>query len=96
VVSAPAHCVQTVDWTSRADFMAVAIVTSNFDGIYPVGTSEEARLCIPSQENRRSHDKTSSSFHNGRCQHVEACSTGACTLPCALKWTKDALNIYYN
>jgi hypothetical protein len=61
-----------VDWSWIADCMTSSVAGSNSDGFLPAVTPERRRFCSPSQDYRRSHCMTSSSFDNGRCQHVPA------------------------
>jgi hypothetical protein len=44
-----------VNWRWMADFMAPSISGSNWNGFFPVGMPEGARLRSPSQDYRRSY-----------------------------------------
>jgi hypothetical protein len=45
-----------------------------YNGFFPLRKYERAHLCSPSQGYRRFRGKTSPSYHNGPCDHVQACS----------------------
>jgi hypothetical protein len=70
----------------RGNCMASLVRGYNSDGLLPVGTPQEACLCSPSQDYRRSRGKTSSSCNNGWCQHVRACPRQCHAAYCHLPW----------
>jgi hypothetical protein len=63
-----------VVWTSGAECIASSVAGSNPVEFFPMRTPEEAHLCSPLQDYRRSRSKTSSSCDNCRCQDVKTCS----------------------
>jgi hypothetical protein len=54
--------------------MSRAVVGTNLDAFFLVGTPEGACLCSSTQDYRRSHAKISNSCDNSNCQHVKGCS----------------------
>jgi hypothetical protein len=83
----------------QTDCMSSSVARSNCDWFFPVGTSDRAHLCSPSQDNRRCHGQNSNSCDNSQFQHVKARSREcrvADALSSASKRTEAASNNYCN